>query len=44
MTQLHGRTVEEFKAGFTGEVLLPSDSPYDSARRVWNGMIDSAPR
>ncbi len=43
MTQLHGRTVEEFKAGFTGEVLLPSDSPYDSARRVWNGMIDKRP-
>ena len=26
-----------------GEVILPDDESYDSARRVWNGMIDAYP-
>ena len=32
-----------FKASVRGGVLQPDDPGYDSARRVWNGMIDRRP-
>ena len=28
---------------FRGEIVLPEDSGYDQARRVWNGMVDRRP-
>ncbi|HET9838166.1 MAG TPA: FAD-binding oxidoreductase [Candidatus Angelobacter sp.] len=28
---------------FTGELLRPADSEYESARRIWNGMFDRRP-
>jgi hypothetical protein len=31
------------KRGFKGEILLPSDSAYENARKIWNGMIDKRP-
>jgi len=43
MTTLHARTIEELKGGFTGEILRPSDGAYDSARKIWNAMIDKRP-
>ncbi|MFB3819095.1 MAG: FAD-binding oxidoreductase [Candidatus Methylomirabilales bacterium] len=35
--------IEELKGGFAGEVLRPSDSGYEGARRIWNAMIDKRP-
>jgi FAD/FMN-containing dehydrogenase len=34
---------EAFKARVRGQVLGPSDAGYDTARKVWNGMIDKHP-
>jgi FAD/FMN-containing dehydrogenase len=36
-------TLRDFRASLHGEVILPDDDGYDSARRVWNGMIDKYP-
>ena len=35
--------VDEFKAHFRGDVLLPADAGYDEARQIWNAMIDRRP-
>ena len=43
MTLVPSQKIEELKAGFHGEVLLPSDPAYDSARTIWNAMIDKRP-
>ena len=38
-----GSTLEEFRAAFEGEALLPADAGYDDGARVWNGDIDRRP-
>ena len=43
MKQLEGARIEEFKAQFHGEVLLPWDASYDEVRAIWNAMIDRKP-
>ena len=43
MTNLQARKIEELKGGFKGEILLPSDGAYESARKIWNAMIDKRP-
>jgi len=35
--------VEAFKSGLRGALLRPGDNDYDSARAVWNGMVDKRP-
>jgi FAD/FMN-containing dehydrogenase len=35
--------LRDFRASLHGEVILPDDDGYDSARQVWNGMIDKYP-
>jgi len=43
MTELQSTKIEELKAGFRGEILLPGDDTYESARKIWNAMIDRHP-
>jgi len=35
--------IEEFAAQLRGNIILPEDSNYDEARKVYNGMIDKHP-
>ncbi len=35
--------IQTFKAGLRGGLLRPGDDHYETARRVWNGMIDRKP-
>ena len=35
--------VEVFRTGFRGEVIRPGDPAYDTARRIWNAIIDKHP-
>jgi FAD/FMN-containing dehydrogenase len=43
MTTVQAIKIEELKAGFQGEILLPSDGAYEGARKIWNAMIDKRP-
>lgn len=36
-------SVQTLKASLSGEVILPGDSGYETARKVYNGMIDRKP-
>ncbi len=36
-------SLPELKAGLRGALILPGEAAYESARRVWNGMIDRRP-
>ncbi len=42
-TQLGGGSVEELKRALAGDVIVPGDPEYETARRVWNGAIDRRP-
>jgi len=42
-TTLPRAAVQEFFASLRGQGLLAGDAGYDSARRIWNGMIDRHP-
>ena len=37
-------TVKLFKSTFRGELVQPTDNSYDTARKVYNGMIDRRPK
>jgi FAD/FMN-containing dehydrogenase len=43
VTNLQPGKIEELRAGFKGELLLPSSGGYDSARQIWNATIDKRP-
>ena len=36
-------TTKELREALRGELVLPTDTDYDEARSVWNGMIDRRP-
>jgi FAD/FMN-containing dehydrogenase len=42
-TALEPGTVEALREGLRGSLITAGDAVYDSARRVWNGMIDKSP-
>ena len=35
--------IERLRADFKGDMLLPDDQAYDTARQIWNAMIDKRP-
>ncbi len=41
---LEQQAIENLRASLRGELLQPGDEGYDTARRVYNGMIDRHPR
>jgi len=43
MTNLPAEKIEALRRGFKGEIILPSDGAYESARKIWNAMIDKRP-
>ena len=40
---MDAQSLSRFRETFTGEVIIPGSERYESARRVWNGMIDRRP-
>ena len=38
------QSIDQLKSSFRGDLIQPSDAAYDSARKVYNGMIDKRPR
>lgn len=36
-------TIQQFRAGLRGELILPDDEGYDTARLIWNAMIEKYP-
>ena len=43
MTKLQATRIEALKGNFKGQVILPDDDLYESARKVWNATIDKHP-
>ena len=41
---LNETTIGTFKSSLRGELIEPSDGRYETARKVYNGMIDRQPR
>jgi FAD/FMN-containing dehydrogenase len=37
------KELQDFKTHLHGKLIVPGDDSYDSARKVWNGMIDKYP-
>lgn len=43
MSTLQAGKIEALKGELKGEVILPGDAVYDSARKVWNATVDKHP-
>jgi UDP-N-acetylenolpyruvoylglucosamine reductase len=41
---MNAQSLEKLKSSFRGELIQPADAAYESARKVYNGMIDKRPR
>jgi len=42
-TNIAESQIEEFKQSLSGELITPVDDQYESARKLWNGMIEKKP-
>ena len=42
-TPINPKALQDFKSSLHGKVIGPHDEGYDSARHVWNGMVDKHP-
>jgi FAD/FMN-containing dehydrogenase len=40
---MKNETILTFKSAISGEVILPGEAGYDTARAIWNGMFDKKP-
>lgn len=43
MADVNQDEVVQWKAGMRGTLLQPDDAGYDTARQIWNGMVDCRP-
>lgn len=43
INDLNGSAIEDFRSQLRGKIIQHSDSEYDEARKVYNGMIDKHP-
>ncbi len=43
MTGLQADRLNDLKSNFRGAIILPGDSAYEGARKIWNAMIDKHP-
>jgi hypothetical protein len=41
--EVSGSALERFQSLLRGELVLPSDEEYETARRFWNASIDRRP-
>ncbi|MGZ3506580.1 MAG: FAD-binding oxidoreductase [Vulcanimicrobiaceae bacterium] len=44
MISMPQQAIEQLRSAFRGELITPADPGYDSARKVYNGMIDKRPK
>lgn len=42
-TGIDSAALDAFKAEFAGQIIVPGDADYESARRIWNASIDKHP-
>src|SRR5215213_9854521 len=42
-TNLNSETIDTFRSSLRGNIVTPESLDYDTARKIWNGMVDERP-